>query len=386
MNNKHLLRRLPTHPSIYPPSSALYSGPSLSTIGYRGPACSRCDFGFYRDTVTETCEECQSGSGALVSTLVATLVILAVAALIAITIRYGGKALPMFSADTANYASTLFVTWQVVVNLSDVHQAAGGSAYPAVFQEIVSNIAMVITLNFFEILHIGELGFTTPPPPITHHPPPPTTTTRHPPLPTTTHPIDCVVDNPDFSYQLYAACLIPVGVAMGTLLFEKIRTSLWGGSVLESAGLKWILVLLYFMLTTISTKICNAFACTAFDDGQELHEFLSADMHIRCDSLKYRNIVAFATVMFVVFPIGVPTLMFVLLWRRRRDIIKEGSDKDPSLDSLAFLFRIYRRESYFVSVVSLSHRIVARRACTPRSRVARSRVARSRVARTCSRV
>ena len=70
----------------------------------------------------------------------------------------------------------------------------------------------------------------------------------------------------------------------------------------------------------ISTMICSAFALTPeFDHGdEESKQFLAIDMSIEVDSSQYRRIVTYALVMIVAVPVGIPALLFVLLWRNRK--------------------------------------------------------------------
>ena len=50
----------------------------------------------------------------------------------------------------------------------------------------------------------------------------------------------------------------------------------------------------------------------------------------------------YALAMVFAYPLGVPILMWLLLWRRRQDIsTRESRSGDESLDALSFLFRLY---------------------------------------------
>ena len=60
-----------------------------------------------------------------------------------------------------------------------------------------------------------------------------------------------------------------------------------------------------------------------YDQGE--YEFLAADAQIDCQSAEYSLMVAFATIMIVVYPIALPLLLFVALWRHRRKL-------NPTLD------------------------------------------------------
>ena len=84
---------------------------------------------------------------------------------------------------------------------------------------------------------------------------------------------DCLVDKPDFTYKLYAGTLLPLGFAALILLVEGVWTGcIKQGNVLRSNGFKWLLIILYFTLTTISTIVCQSFSSFILADNQQLLE------------------------------------------------------------------------------------------------------------------
>ena len=154
---------------------------------------------------------------------------------------------------------------------------------------------------------------------------------------------DCFVDDPDYTYKLYGATLLPLGLTVLVLGVSRVVVAVTGGHVLRGTGVKWLLVVLYFTLTTTSTIVCQTFACNEFERGDGTTDsFMSVDMVIECQGTRYESIIAYATAMFFVFPLGVPLLVGVLLWTRRRDIAsRETIGGDESLASLRLLFQAY---------------------------------------------
>jgi hypothetical protein len=57
--------------------------------------------------------------------------------------------------------------------------------------------------------------------------------------------------------------------------------------------------------------------CDSFDDGAQL---LSADYRIECSSERYRHMLGIAIFMFVLFPIGIPAVLGLTLWRKRHTL------------------------------------------------------------------
>ena len=65
--------------------------------------------------------------------------------------------------------------------------------------------------------------------------------------------------------------------------------------------------------TSVSTTIFRTFSCDSdFDDGKS---YLKADYSVSCHSEEYKVYVAYATFMIFVYPVGIPVLYFILLWR-----------------------------------------------------------------------
>ena len=72
--------------------------------------------------------------------------------------------------------------------------------------------------------------------------------------------------------------------------------------------------------------------------------FLAIDLSIRASGERYKLIMVYVGAMIVVYPVGVTSILFLLLWSRRHEIEGRASRRGgPELSSLAFLFRLYAR-------------------------------------------
>lgn len=91
---------------------------------------------------------------------------------------------------------------------------------------------------------------------------------------------------------------------------------------------KYFLYLAYMVLPSVSTIIFQMFPCVDVDPANEdtgmSDLFLRADMSISCSSDYYYSGVAYATLMILVYPVGIPGLYLLLLFRRR-DLIRSRS-------------------------------------------------------------
>ena len=73
------------------------------------------------------------------------------------------------------------------------------------------------------------------------------------------------------------------------------------------------MAIMFLVLPTVSSEIVRSVRCTSFDDGSS---YLTADFTIDCASARYTTMVRYAAVMFVLFPVGIPTFVFVMLLRQ----------------------------------------------------------------------
>ena len=106
------------------------------------------------------------------------------------------------------------------------------------------------------------------------------------------------------------------------------------------------LVLISFLLPTMTRLIFSTFPCLELDTGER---WLLADKSIDCDSEAHGRMVAYASFMVVVVCIGVPGGCLYLLWRKRDKINRAETTraKDKSLDHIRSLFEYYKPEHWY---------------------------------------
>ena len=86
--------------------------------------------------------------------------------------------------------------------------------------------------------------------------------------------------------------------------------------------------------------------------------YMTADMSIPIDSGRYESIRVYAITMFILYPIGMPLGLFVLLWFHRREIQARTSRKGgKSLAVLSFFFKIFSPKLWYLAVVDLVRRL-----------------------------
>ncbi|CAN0479076.1 unnamed protein product, partial [Discosporangium mesarthrocarpum] len=78
------------------------------------------------------------------------------------------------------------------------------------------------------------------------------------------------------------------------------------------------------VFSSVSTVIFKTFSCDTIADTNK--RYLREDYSISCDTKEYQGYRVYASIMVLVYPVGIPLLYFWILWRNR-------SKLNPKLDS-----------------------------------------------------
>ena len=83
--------------------------------------------------------------------------------------------------------------------------------------------------------------------------------------------------------------------------------------------------------------------CTRLDEGDDEESVLMlVDFQTSCNTAQHLGFVAFATIMVVLWPIGLPSFCFYILFRNRSELQKEGSaireELSPLVRSIQWVF------------------------------------------------
>ena len=114
-------------------------------------------------------------------------------------------------------------------------------------------------------------------------------------------------------------------------------------TVLEAA-LPPVLWLLFFSYPLVANVAFAAFPCYALDDG----EWLRADVSIKCHGPEHRSAISLAVIAIVLYPIGLPLVCSIMLYRAREAI--QSREPTSLSKSIAFLWREFKSEYYWWEV------------------------------------
>jgi len=156
--------------------------------------------------------------------------------------------------------------------------------------------------------------------------------------------VGCLARHVNYHVQILVTSMVPVMVC--GLLFvvgffvKKLR------GVCKTV----VLVISYAVLPSVSTTVFGAFPCDELDTGES---FLIADYSINCNSASYSTFAAFAGLMLVVYPLGIPLMYSWLLVQKKEKIKKEVRvrEADEDLIGMEFLFDNYRPECWYFEIV-----------------------------------
>lgn len=167
---------------------------------------------------------------------------------------------------------------------------------------------------------------------------------------------------PDFGFHhlLLVSTLGPLGILafFGVTYFFTIRkmtgtTGAAGGDgaarKICDAHMSAVLLLTFLVYSSVSSTVFRTFACDDLDDG---NRYLRADYRIICTDGKHRAFQAYAGMMILTFPVGIPLLYSVLLYRLRYVLSAAGPFRleNSSARATADLWTPYRPECFYYEV------------------------------------
>jgi hypothetical protein len=122
-----------------------------------------------------------------------------------------------------------------------------------------------------------------------------------------------------------------------------------------------LLVFTFLIFPTVSTVVFQTFTPDYLDGTDQC--WLRADYSVSCSTDEYKAFRAYAAVMILVYPIGIPALYACLLWRHRADIhayiTTAAPDSDAaSLQTTRFLWATYKPKAYWWELVECLRRLL----------------------------
>eukprot|EP00519_Triparma_laevis_P001961 CAMPEP_0182516702 /NCGR_PEP_ID=MMETSP1321-20130603/40862_1 /TAXON_ID=91990 /ORGANISM="Bolidomonas sp., Strain RCC1657" /LENGTH=595 /DNA_ID=CAMNT_0024724333 /DNA_START=1 /DNA_END=1786 /DNA_ORIENTATION=+ len=190
----------------------------------------------------------------------------------------------------------------------------------------------------------------------------------------------------DFVSFLPMGCLLPYNFYNTLLLYTilPLATSIIlisyylilsrrrdAGSISEANKIiGFFLTQSFIIFPSVSIKVFSTFACRQFDNGWSV---IKVDHNLDCNADEHAFYTFYATAMTLVYPIGIPLMYWILLFRKRkllnggqkekekrmsteqalREALEErekNEEKEPTLKSLSFLYGNYEPKYWWFEV------------------------------------
>jgi len=119
-------------------------------------------------------------------------------------------------------------------------------------------------------------------------------------------------------------------------------------------------LVVYTLYTSVSTSIFRLFDCQEVQGAW----YLSADFTVKCFEAEWRAYVAIGVLGIVVYTIGIPLVLFVLLRRNRAHLYADGCPEDELSrhaivqKKLGAVYKDYEPHSYYFDLVDLLRRLL----------------------------
>ncbi|CAM9138813.1 unnamed protein product, partial [Hapterophycus canaliculatus] len=298
--------------------------------GYTGSYCAVCETDYAR-SLGHTCTRCSSSTrhGLLAAAIIAaTVVVVAVLSIFKYLVstdfeerNMGWFHRKVLRALPVQALKITVVVWQILTQFAD----AANVTYPGIYQDFLS----VIDIVNFDLSSATAAG--------------------------------CVLPTADFHDRLLVITLWPlavVGFLAVTYRIAVIRNGVAGNNgVVDKIRYKHqtaLLLLTFLVYSSVSSMVFQTYACETLDDEIE---YLRADYRIRCTGAKHKAFELYAGFMVVIYPVGIPLLYAILLYRRR-DILSDVHADKAAAQPISSLWEPYRPERFYYEVIECGRRIM----------------------------
>lgn len=171
--------------------------------------------------------------------------------------------------------------------------------------------------------------------------------------------VGCIV-NADFHDRLLLSTLGPIiALVLLVVTYRVAARRLRRGSsrnTLANIRRKHVSVALlvtFLVYSSVSSTVFRMFACEVLDDSKE---YLRADYTIECDSPKHEALQVYAALTILVYPVGIPVLYGVLLFRNR-EVLKYENPQLTHLKAMEDLWKPYKPGRFYYELVECARRI-----------------------------
>ncbi|GMI42890.1 hypothetical protein TeGR_g6250, partial [Tetraparma gracilis] len=170
--------------------------------------------------------------------------------------------------------------------------------------------------------------------------------------------VGCLVQT-NFYHKLVLSTMGPLCVSavigLGALVMKKRAKDHEHKQAAINGAVSLFLGLTYLVFSSVSTTIFDTFNCKTFGDDER--EYMMSDQSVDCGSPDHIWYQTYAGVMMFVYPVGIPMMYGVLLWRAREQLREDGREEVEKLHKIAFLWQDYEQEMWWFEVFDCVRRL-----------------------------
>jgi hypothetical protein len=170
--------------------------------------------------------------------------------------------------------------------------------------------------------------------------------------------VGCLVQT-NFYHKLVFSTMGPmcisVAIGLGALVMKKRAKDHEHKQAAINGAVSLFLGLTYLVFSSVSTTIFDTFNCKTFGDDER--EYMMSDQSVDCGSPDHIWYQTYAGVMMFVYPVGIPMMYGVLLWRAREQLREDGREEVEKLHKIAFLWQDYEQEMWWFEVFDCVRRL-----------------------------
>ncbi len=129
-----------------------------------------------------------------------------------------------------------------------------------------------------------------------------------------------------------------------------------GGQTIWNKHVSFALLVSFLVYSSVSSVLFMSFACEDLEDGKS---YLRADYRIECDSSRHRGFQLYAGLMILIYPVGIPALYSVLLFRDREILRRDQTDREETAhtNAISALWKPYKASAFYYEVIECGRRV-----------------------------
>jgi hypothetical protein len=166
-----------------------------------------------------------------------------------------------------------------------------------------------------------------------------------------------------FSFFLMPLIIVGASLAYMAVLAKKKSAGNKASFTAESARVRlytMLFMIVYTLYTSVATKLFVLFKCVQIQDTW----YLAADMRIVCFDATYQTYRMLSFLGIALYVVGIPAVIFMMLFRRRAWLHEEGCPKDEMYKhvqvekSFGSVYKDYTPNNYYFDLLDLGRRLL----------------------------